>query len=154
MKILNLLLIAIVLTFAYCQNASAPEAMESYDMEECQVKDGLFVHISSGYDNPKKALMALSLAVKMSESQDVCLFFDIEGVKLLTKTAENIPMENYMSSHDALNKLIEQNVIIMACPMCTKAAGINPKDYKDGIIIAEKEKFFDFTKGRILSLDY
>jgi predicted peroxiredoxin len=154
MKILNLLLIAIVLTFVSCQNTSAPETMELHDMEECQVKDGLFIHISSGYDNPKKVLMALSLANKMAETQDVCLFFDIEGVKLLTKTSEDIIMENYMTLHDALNKLIEQKVIIMACPMCTKAAGINPEDYKEGIIIAEKEKFFDFTKGRILSLDY
>jgi len=98
--------------------------------------------------------MALSLANKMVESKDVCLFFDIEGVKLLTTTAENMQMENYMSLHEVLNNLIEQEVIIMACPMCTKAAGIDPEDYKEGIIIAVKEKFFDFTKGRILSLDY
>ena len=98
--------------------------------------------------------MALSLAVKMAESKDVCLFFDIEGVKLLTKTSEDIKMENYMSLHEAINKLIEQNVLIMACPMCTKAAGINPEDYKEGIILAEKDRFFNFTKGRILSLDY
>jgi len=154
MKILNLLLIAIVLTFVSCQKLSAPEATESHNMEECQAKDGLFVHVSSGYDNPKKALMALSLATIMAETKDVALFFDIEGVKLLTKTSEDINIENFTSLHVALDKLIEMNVLIMACPMCTKAAGINPEDYKDGIIIAEKEKFFDFTKGRILSLDY
>lgn len=63
-------------------------------------------------------------------------------------------MENYMSSNEALEKLLKQKVQIMACQMCTKAAGINPKDYKEGIIIAEKEKFFKFTRGRILTLDY
>jgi len=154
MRILNALLIVIVLTFVSCQNAAVPETAESHQSEECQVKDGLFLHISTGYDNPKKALMALSLATIMAETKDVALFFDIEGVKLLTKTSEDIQLENFISLHEALDKLVEMDVLIMACPMCTKAAGINPDDYKDGIIIAEKEKFFDFTKGRILSLDY
>jgi len=154
MRILNLLLIAIVLTFTSCQNAAVPETAESHQSEECQVKDGLFLHISTGYDNPKKALMALSLATIMAETKDVALFLDMEGVKLLTKTSEDIQLENFISLHEALDKLIEMDVLIMACPMCTKAAGINPEDYKNGIIIAEKEKFFDFTKGRILSLDY
>lgn len=155
MKTYNLLFIFLLLAFVSCKNTEAPDIVELVKTEERGiVKDGIFLHISSGYENPKKVLMALSLAVKMAESKDVCLFFDIEGVKLLTKTSEDIKMENYMSLHEAINKLIEQNVLIMACPMCTKAAGINPEDYKEGIILAEKDRFFNFTKGRILSLDY
>lgn len=154
MKIQNLLLVVFLLTLISCTNTEKPEIADLVKPLQQTVKDGVFFHISSGYENPKKVLMAFSLAVKMAESEDVCLFFDIEGVKLLTKTSEDIQMENYMSLHEAINKLTEQNVLIMACPMCTKAAGINPEDYKDGVIIAEKEKFFDFTKGRILSLDY
>jgi predicted peroxiredoxin len=154
MKIHNLLLIVFLMTLVSCGNTEKPEIVDLVESSQQTFKDGIFLHISSGYDNPKKVLMALSLANKMAESKDVCLFFDIDGVYLLTKTAEDMQMENYMSLHEAINKLVEQNVIIMACPMCTKAAGIAPEDYKEGIIIAEKEKFFDFTKGRILSLDY
>ncbi len=38
--------------------------------------------------------------------------------------------------------------------MCMAKAEIKPEDLKEGIIIAEKEKFFNFTKGRILTIDY
>lgn len=155
MKTLNLLFIISVLALASCKNQEGADIAELVKVEERGiVNDGVFFHVSSGYDNPKKAVMALMLATKMSESYDVTLFFDMEGVKLLTKTAEDIQMENFMTAHEALDKLIEQKVQIMACPMCTKAAGIKPEDYKGGIIIAEKEKFFNFTKGRILTLDY
>ena len=82
------------------------------------------------------------------------MFFDIEGVRLLTQSSEDIEMEHYLTLYDALNKLVEHKILIMACPMCVNAAGIELEDLRDGVIIAEKEKFFKFTKGRILTLDY
>lgn len=155
MKILKLFFIFLILTFFSCQDSQKPTMRDLAKAENLQhKKDGVFIHVSCGYDNPHKTLMALSLANKMTETQDVTLFFDIEGVKLLTKTSEDIQMENFMTLHAALDSLIAHKVQIMACPMCTKTAGINPEDYKEGVIIAEKEKFFDFTKGRILTLDY
>jgi hypothetical protein len=42
----------------------------------------------------------------------------------------------------------------MACPTCLKAAGKTPEDLAEGISVADKDKFFNFTKGRILSIDY
>jgi predicted peroxiredoxin len=98
--------------------------------------------------------MAMSIAIKMSETKDVTLFFDIEGVKLLTKTSEDIQMNNSITMQSALDTLMNHNVQIMACPMCMAKAEIKPEDLKDGIIVAEAEKFFNFTKGRILTLDY
>lgn len=118
------------------------------------VKDGVFFHVSSGIEKPKKVLMALTLAAKFAESHDVALFFDLEGVKLLTQNAEELASENYMSTNEALKALTEQGVLIMACPMCVKEAGLTEADLIEGVIIAEKEKFFSFTKGRIVSLDY
>ena len=155
MKILYILSIVLVLALISCKEAPKAEIADLVKKEDCKKdKDGMFIHVSNGYNNPQKVLTALNLAVKMAETQDVALFFDIEGVKLLTKTSEDIQMENFISLHDALNKLIEQKVLIMACPMYLKKEGIEPDQLKEGIIIAEKEKIFDFTKGRILSLDY
>jgi len=37
---------------------------------------------------------------------------------------------------------------------CLEAAGCKPEDIMKGIQLAQKEKFFSFTKGRILALDY
>jgi hypothetical protein len=42
----------------------------------------------------------------------------------------------------------------MACPGCLKAAGKSPADLAPGILVADKARFFSFTKGRILTLDY
>ncbi|NOQ25716.1 MAG: peroxiredoxin [Bacteroidales bacterium] len=155
MKILNLLLIVFALSIVSCNNTNDSIIETDQNAEESiSLKDGAFIHVSSGYDNPQKALMAVSLAVKLAESQDVILFFDIKGVKLLTKTSEDIDMESFLTLHGALDKLIEQNIQIMACPMCMKKAGIEPEDLREGVIVAEGEKFFNFTKGRILTLDY
>lgn len=155
MKILNLLLIVFVFSLVSCTTTNEPITETEKKSEECiSPKDGIFIHVSSGYDNPQKALMAVSLAVKMAESQDVTLFFDIQGVKLLTKTSEDIDMQSFLTLHGALEKLVELNIQIMACPMCMNKAGIEPEDLREGVIVAEGEKFFNFTKGRILTLDY
>jgi hypothetical protein len=42
----------------------------------------------------------------------------------------------------------------MACPGCLKNAGKTPEDLRPGITVADKDKFFNFTKGRILTLNY
>ncbi|MCW8960013.1 MAG: peroxiredoxin, partial [Ignavibacteriaceae bacterium] len=58
------------------------------------------------------------------------------------------------SSKEQVQKLLDKGITIMACPGCLKAAGKTPDDLREGIIIADKEKFFNFTSGRILSIDY
>jgi hypothetical protein len=42
----------------------------------------------------------------------------------------------------------------MACPGCLKAAGKTPADLAAGIQVANKDKFFSFTSGRVITLDY
>lgn len=145
-----LLLLAVPFFLFACTNQSS-EPIEKIDKE---VTDGVFIHISKGYENPQKVLMALSLASLFSETHDVAVFCDLEGVKLLTKDAEDLTMENYKSAKEALSVLIANKALIMACPMCVKAAGLTSDDLMEGVIIAEKEKFFDFTDGRIITLDY
>lgn len=118
------------------------------------VRDGVFFHISCSYDNPHKVLMALSLANKMSEDKDVIVFLDIRGVEIALKEAEDVTMENFESMKSLLRKLIDKKIEIMVCPMCLKKAGKQPEDLIEGAKLADKEKFFSFTKGRILTLDY
>ena len=133
------------------QESNAPS--ETVILEEGPV-DGMFIHLSSGYENPKRVLMALTLANKVNETNDVTLFCDIEGVRLLTKDAKDIQMEGYMTLQAALDSLVNAGVPIMACPMCMKAAGISKEMLRDGVAVATVEGFFNFTEGRILSLDY
>jgi hypothetical protein len=42
----------------------------------------------------------------------------------------------------------------MACPGCLRVAGKTENDLMEGVKIADKNKFFNFTSGRILTIDY
>lgn len=117
-------------------------------------KDGVFIHVSHGTDDPHRVLMALSMAEKMSETKDVAIYFDIKGVEVVLKNAESLEYSHFTPSQEQLNKLIDKGIAIMVCPGCLKAADKTAEDLMEGIQVADKEKFFNFTKGRILSIDY
>ena len=117
-------------------------------------KDGAFIHISKGSEDSHDVLMALMLADKFSTSNDVLVFFDKQGIEMVVKGAPNLEMDPFDPSDEIFQRLVELNVPILACPACLKVAGYDEDDLREGVIIAEKEKFFDFTEGRILTLDY
>jgi predicted peroxiredoxin len=123
-------------------------------MSCCAAKDGLFLHISFGYDNPHKVLMALKMAVMMSMDKDVIVYIDIKGVEMLVKTSKDMKFKDFPTLFELLDQLAAKKVKVMACPTCLKIAGFKPEDLRPGIIIAQKDKFFNFTKGRIVTLDY
>jgi predicted peroxiredoxin len=123
-------------------------------MSCCAAKDGLFLHISSGYDNPHKVLMALKMAVMMSMDKDVIVYIDIKGVQMLVKTSKDMKFKDFPTLFELLDQLSVKKITVMACPTCLKIAGFTPEDLRRGIIIAQKDKFFNFTKGRIVTLDY
>lgn len=116
--------------------------------------DGAFIHISKGSADTHTVLMALMLADKFSTSNDVLVFFDKDGIEMVTKDAPNLGMDPFDNSDDIFKRLVDLDVTILACPACMKVAGIEKEDLRDGVKMAEKEQFFDFTKGRILTLDY
>lgn len=118
------------------------------------VKDGVFLHISHGKDDPHRLLMALNMANIMADDHDVLVYFDINAVNAVLKNSEDIVFAHFPSSQNALAALKAKKVILMACPGCLKAAGKTKEDLADGIRIADKKAFFSFTKGRILTLDY
>ena len=117
-------------------------------------QDGVLIHITSGSDNPHRVLMVLQMAAKMSDDKAVAIYMDIEAVKLFVKGASDIEMEPFPSAFTQLSVLAEKGVAVMACPGCLAVAGISPDSLMDGVMVAEKEKFFDFADGRIITLDY
>ena len=121
---------------------------------ESASKDGIFIHISHGPEEAHRVLMALNMAVIMADNRDVLLYFDITGVEVVVKGAPDIAFSHFPTSHAQLKTLVEKNVTIMACPGCLKAAGKTPEDLMEGIQVADKDKFFSFTSGRILTIDY
>jgi predicted peroxiredoxin len=153
MRVQTVFVLALLATLigAGCQQpappAAAPEPTEP-------PRDGVFLHISSGPENPHRVLMALKMAELMAADRDVVVYFDIKGIEVVLADAEDISYTEFPSSLTQLANLLEIGVPVYACPGCLKAAGKTPDDLADGIQVANKDAFFDFTDGRILTLDY
>lgn len=118
------------------------------------VKDGVFVHITESYNDPHRVLMPLKMAVMMAKDKDVIVYMDIHTVELLVKGAKDLNYADFESFQTYIKQLIDNKVGVYVCPTCLKLAGFKPEDLIDGVQIAQKDKFFDFTKGRIITLDY
>ena len=135
-------------------NQPAVQAPESTSGTAASGRDGVFIHITQCYDDPHSVLMPLKMALMMSEDKDVIVYMDIHGVQFLAKDSQDINFADFESAHTYIKKLSEKGVGVYACPTCMKIAGIAPEDLLPGVQVAQKEKFFNFTKGRIITLDY
>lgn len=90
----------------------------------------------------------------MAIDKDVIVYFDIHAVELLVKGAKDLNFADFDSFQSYIKQLVDKKVGVYACPTCLKIAGFKPEDLIDGVKVAQKDKFFDFTKGRIITLDY
>lgn len=117
-------------------------------------KDGILIHVTAGYDDAHRVLMPFKMATLMAESKDVILYLDIHAGELVVKDAEDVVMEGFDPLSTYIETLLDKGVKIYACPTCLNVMGYTPDDLMEGIKTAEKEAFFDFTKGRIITMDY
>lgn len=117
--------------------------------------DGVFIHLSAGPDDPHRALMALKMASVMAEGgKPVLVYCDIEAVKLLVKNPPEVALDPFPPLAALLDTLASHDVLLRACPTCLKAAKLTPDALRDGVELADRDEFFSFTDGRILTLDY
>jgi len=116
--------------------------------------DGVFIHITEAYDDPHRVLMPMKMATMMGKEKDVLLYLDIHAVELVVQGAEDLSMEGFDSFQTYLDQLNEIGVEVIACPTCLQVAGYSPEDLMEGVQVAAKDKFFGFTEGRILTIDY
>ncbi|MCB1145034.1 MAG: DsrE family protein [Leptospiraceae bacterium] len=119
-----------------------------------KLRDGVFIHITESYNDPHKVLMPMKMAVMMAEDKDVLVYMDIKAVELLVKDAKDLEHKDFDTFQTYLKQLLEKKVGVYACPTCLKVAGFNPENLLEGVQVAQKDKFFNFTQGRIITLDY
>ncbi len=157
MKNIGLLFLLGILVISCEQNRKQnipSEQDQSKNTSVESVKDGVFIHITESYNDPHRVLMPLKMAVMMSNDKDVLVYMDIHAVELLAKGAKDLNFADFESLQTYIKQLSDKNVGVYACPTCLKLAGFKSEDLMDGIKVAEKDKFFNFTKGRIITLDY
>ncbi len=118
------------------------------------VRDGVFIHITESYNDPHKVLMPLKMANMMAQDKDVLVYLDIHAVELVTKTSKDMEFADFEPLKKLIQGLVDKKVGVYACPTCMKISNIKPEDLMEGIQVAQKDKFFNFTKGRIITLDY
>lgn len=154
----KVLLLMVAALFLISCNQNAPQnktGMKAQSMAKTQsVKDGVFIHITEAYNDPHRVLMPLKMAVLMSNDKDVLVYMDIHAVELAVKSAKDLKYADFKSFKTYIKMLADKGVGVYACPTCLKIAGYQPSDLMDGIEVAQKDKFFNFTKGRIITLDY
>jgi predicted peroxiredoxin len=157
MKNTGLLIIAGLLFISCNQN---PKNVGTSNMDQKAIetpnstKDGVFIHITESYNDPHRVLMPLKMATMMAMDKDVIVYMDIHAVELLVKGAKDMTFSDFDSFQSYVKQLIDKNVGVYACPTCLKIAGFKPEDLMDGVQVAQKDKFFNFTQGRIVTLDY
>lgn len=115
---------------------------------------GVFVHIKSGPDQAHSVLMGLRMVQMMAEDRDVLVYFDVDGVKCVTADAPELKMEPFGSSRDLIADLAGRGVGLYACPGCLKAHSLTSERLMPGVKVANREAFFTFTEGRVITLDY
>jgi predicted peroxiredoxin len=148
----NLIYFVFLMLLVACSNQELKNNVNKEQEES--IKDGVFIHITAGYENPHRVLMPLKMALNMSKDKNVLIYLDIEAPKLVVKNAQDLNYGDFENLKTYLKMLLDAGVGIYACPTCLKLAGYEEKDLIDGIKIAQKDRFFDFTKGRIITLDY
>ena len=155
MKKTGYLLFVVVSMIACTQNPDHRKPSDNQGIaNNAAQKDGVFIHITEGYNNPHKVLMPMKMAAIMANDKDVMVYMDIQAVELLVKDAKDLTMDGFESFQTYLKQLLDSKVGIYACPTCLKIAGFHPEDLMAGVQVAEKDKFFNFTKGKIITLDY
>ncbi len=154
MKKIALVIAAFSLILASCDQKMNREETQVNDTTQVAARDGVFYHISSGMDSPHNVVMALKMANLMAEDHDVLVYFDIKGIEVVLNDAEDISYPTFPTANESLQKLLDKGIIVFACPSCLEAAGKSEADLRQGVKIANKDAFFGFTKGRILTLDY
>lgn len=117
-------------------------------------KDGVFIQLSSGSENPQSVLMALTIALKMADDHDVYLFADLKGPEVFLSKAQTLEMKHFEASKVLIQKLLDKGVTIGVCQTCLELLNQTEFDLMKGIKLAKKAEFFRFTSGRILSLTF
>ncbi|HLP06339.1 MAG TPA: DsrE family protein [Paludibacter sp.] len=155
MKQLRLFVVAGILGFACTGIAGQvkPDGNRG-DTEATEPKEGVFIHVTESYNNPRQVLMPMKMAVLMAVDKDVVVYMDLKSVELLVKGARDLSYPDFESFQAYMKVLTGMGVKIYACPICLKISGYAPADLMDGVKLARKEELIGSTKGRVISMDY
>jgi sulfur relay (sulfurtransferase) complex TusBCD TusD component (DsrE family) len=115
---------------------AAPEPTTSAEL--AAQGGGLVVNITT--DDTWSATMALSLATTAREQgvEPVIVFLNVRGVYLAD--SERLPAtegNSDLNIHERLQAFVEAGGQVVACPSCSREAGLTQEDYIEGVTLGE-----------------
>jgi predicted peroxiredoxin len=116
--------------------------------------DGVFIQLNSGLNNPQNVLMALSMALKMSQDHEVLIFLDLQAPEIALSKTQSLEMKYFDPSKIMIQKLIDRGVKFVVCSTCLEVMNKTEFDLIKGVKISSKDDLFDFTRGRFLCFTY
>jgi predicted peroxiredoxin len=116
--------------------------------------DGVFIHLTSGSENPQSVLTALTMALSFAADKEVYVYLDVNAVNVVVNSTKSIEMPKFEASKILIDKLIAKGATVAVNQLCLEANNKTKFDLMKGVKIAEPEDLLNFTRGRILSLSY
>ncbi len=157
LKIFVLLLLAVTIS-TYSQNKTKKGTQKTASEETVPAlpppPDGVFVHLTSGSENPLSVLAALTTALEMSADHEVYVYLDVNAVTIVVNNAKSIELPKFQASKILIDKLIAKGATVAVNQLCLEASNKTKFDLMKGVKIADPEDFLNFTRGRIFSLSY
>lgn len=114
------------------------ETVLAQTTENAAESGGLFVNLTT--DDTWTASMAISLAHNALRSgyQPVTIFLNVRGVYLADQ--ERLPAtegNSDLNIHQKLQAFIEDGGRVIACPSCSREAGLTQEDFIEGVVLGE-----------------
>jgi len=129
---------------------AAPEPTTS---AEVAAQGGLLVNITT--DDTWNANMALSLATTAREQgvEPVIVFLNVRGVYLAD--SERLPAtegNSEVNIHERLQAFVAAGGQVIACPSCSREAGLTQEDYIEGVVIGEPGGIIPFVTDPTITI--
>ena len=134
--------VVIALVFALIAAVAAP----SYAGEE---KGGLFINLTTDDTwAATKAIMFAHQKVLKRGHKPVAIWLNVRGIYLADKKrashVHGLMKDKGTSIQDMLQSFIKDGGTVIACKACSKAAGLQPADFIDGVVMGNEDLVMGF----------
>lgn len=109
----------------------------------CEAKRPLILSITHGSTEPHEVTMALQLAGHaLDQGRAVTLFFNVRGVTIASRKLDPSLTHHAEPIGQLLADCMSRGALVLVCPHCMKAMGVEETDLIDGAQVATAQSLF------------
>lgn len=153
-----LMFIAVLLAFLVVIGASdfSVKGLSVPSASAQSTQKNVVVHLTHYTDDLHAASMALMIAGNLQKKgAQVTLHLDLEGVRLVDARQPDLKWGEFPAISELYNAFVEAGGQVLACPACSKAAGVTPESLRPGAKIGKPgEDIPEMLLAADIVLDY